>query len=296
MLLTVKQSDSTINEFQFTEGPIYIGRHLNSQIFLRSRAVSRQHAVIFRTQEGKWMVEDLDSANKTYLNDEAIHKTEIKTGDVLRICDFYIEINLEDDTEADKPIDLEDTLTKTAYNMAATLATQPQEMIVRKTDAGHAPAMRLPAQRLADFSEATDILCRTNSLDELLLALLEIALRQFGAYHTWGALRTQAAGPMTYHAGKQQNGQKVELSEIKLNEKITQALDNGEFLVLPQVSAQIEEEEGIRSAIIAPILRPGGCFGVIYLDNAIEREHYSLSDLDYLMLLAIHTAAILEKF
>jgi GAF domain-containing protein len=101
---------------------------------------------------------------------------------------------------------------------------------------------------------------------------------------------------MTYHAGKQQNGQKVELSEIKLNEKITQSLDKGEYLVLPQVSAQIEEEEGIRSAIIAPIMRPFGCFGVLYLDNAIEREHYSLSDLDYLMLLSIHTAAILEKF
>lgn len=296
MRLTVKQSDSTINEFQFTEGPIYIGRHLNSQIFLRSRTVSRQHAVIFRTQDGKWMVEDLDSANKTYLNDEAIRKTEIKTGDVLRICDFTIEVNLEDDTDAEKPIDLEDTLTKTAYSMKAALTTPPHEIIVRKPDAGQAPAMRLPAQRLADFSEATEMLCSTNSLDELLLALLEITLRQFGAYHTWCALRTQTTGPMTYHAGKQRGGQRVELSDIKLNEKITQALEKGEFLVLPRVSAQVEEGEGIRSAIIAPIMRPAGCFGVLYVDNAIEQEHYSLSDLDYLVLLAIHTAAILEKF
>jgi hypothetical protein len=39
-----------------------------------------------------------------------------------------------------------------------------------------------------------------------------------------------------------------------------------------------------------------GCFGVIYIDNDKDQEPYSLSDLDYLMLLAIHTAAILENF
>ena len=296
MRLTVRQSDSTISEFQFTKGPIYIGRHINSQIFLRNRAVSRQHAVIFNTQDGKWMVEDLDSVNKTYLNGEAIHKAEIKNDDVLRIVDFTIEVNLEDDTDADRPIDLEDTLTKTAYSMKAALTTPPQEIIVRTPDVGHAPAMRLPAQRLADFSEATEALCKTHSLDELLLSLLNITLRQFSAYHTWCALRSQPTGPMTHHTGKQRGGQKVGLSEIKLNEKITQAVEKGEFMVLPRVPPQVEEEEGIRSAIIVPIMRPAGCFGVLYVDNSMEREHYSLSDLDYLMLLAIHTAAILEKF
>jgi len=294
MRLIVKQSDSTVSEFQFTEGPIYIGRHLNSQIFLRNRAVSRQHAVIFRTQDGKWMVEDLDSANKTYLNDKAIHKTGIKTGDVLRICDFTIEINLKDNAEAEKPIDLEDTLTKTAYSMKAALTTSRNEVIVRNPNEGHAPAMRLPTQRLTDFSEAAEALGKTHSLDELLLALLDITLKQFGAYHTWCALRIQPTGPMTYHAGRQREGQKVELSDIKLNEKITQAVEKGEFMVLPRVSAQIEEEEGIRSAIIAPIVRSVGCFGVLYVDNAADSEHYSLSDLDYLMLLAIHTAAMLD--
>ncbi len=77
MRLVVKQSNGTINEFQFAQGPVYIGRGANSQVFLPDRAVSRQHAVIFTTQDGKWFVEDLDSANKTYLNDKAIHKAAI---------------------------------------------------------------------------------------------------------------------------------------------------------------------------------------------------------------------------
>jgi hypothetical protein len=33
---------------------------------------------------------------------------------------------------------------------------------------------------------------------------------------------------------------------------------------------------------------------VLYVDNAMVHDHYSLSDLDYLMILAMHVAAILK--
>ncbi|MHC4361285.1 MAG: FHA domain-containing protein [Planctomycetota bacterium] len=295
MRLILKQSESTVNEFKFGRGPIYIGRHTNSQIFLNHRAVSRQHAVIFQNQDGRWVVEDLDSANKTYLNDEAVHKAEIKTGDVLRILDFTIEVDLGKDIGVEKPIDLEDTLSKTAYNLETPLAAPAHGVLVRKLDSGQAPALRLPAKRLADFSEATEAIRKVSNTDELLLALLDITLKQFVANRAWCALRNKPAGPMTTHAGKQQDGRAVELNEIKLSEKITQAVENGEYLVMPRVSAEIGQEDKIRSAMIAPIMRPAGCFGVVYVDNAVDRGHYSLSDLDYLMLITIHTATMLEK-
>ena len=82
---------------------------------------------------------------------------------------------------------------------------------------------------------------------------------------------------------------------VILNEKITQAIERGQSLVLPRVSAQLEETERIRSALIATIIRSDGCYGVIYVDNAMIQEHYSLSDLDYLMFLAMHVAAILKN-
>jgi hypothetical protein len=121
-------------------------------------------------------------------------------------------------------------------------------------------------------------------------------LGQFGAYHVWCALRTSPAGPMICHGGKKRDGNPVDLSKLKLQQKITQVVDKGQFLVLPRVSAQIEEEEAIRSALIAAIMRPNGCHGVIYADNAMKDKHYSLSDLDYLMLISMHTAAIMKKF
>jgi len=286
MRLVVKQKGRTINEFRFTEGPIYIGRHEHSQVFLPDRAVSRQHAAIFTTTEGKWMVEDLDSANKTYLNDKAIHKAEIKSGDCLRIGDFTIEIHIEADTDADRAIHLEDTL--------VTTSRKPQ-IIVRKPDAEHAADIMLPAKRVKDFLQATETICKAGGPDEMLKALLNIVLKQFSASRAWCALRNQPSGPMISHTGKTHTGEKVELSDIKLGAKITQAVEKAQFLLLPQAPAQMQQQ-GVCSAMIAPIMDPTGCFGVIYVENAADQQPYSLSDLDYLMMLAIHTAAILENF
>jgi len=290
MRLLVKQKDGQTKEYQFVEGPISIGRAADSHVFLPDRAVSKKHATIFVADNGKWMVQDLDSANKTFLNGEPIHKVEIKTGDCLCITNFTIEIHLEDEAVVEEPAELEDTT-----NLEAALATPPHEIVVRKPDAGHAPAMRLPAKRLTDFSQATEAIAGANTIEELLLTLLDVTLKQFSAFHAWCALREQPSGPMTYHAGKRRDGRAVELSQIKLSDKINQAVEKGQALVLPRVAADIEEKERIRSAMIAAIRRPVGCFGVLYVDNVMIHEHYSLSDLDYLMLLAMHTAAVLKK-
>jgi len=286
MRLVVKQADEVVNKFRFTTGPVYIGRLANSQILLPDRTVSRQHAVIFKTQDGKWILEDLNSANKTFLNDRQIQKADIKTGDRIRITEFTIEVNLEDDTEADKSAHLEDTL--------IAVPRGPQ-IITRDIDTEHAADMRLPAGRAKDFAVAAEAICEADDLDEILQALLHITARQFNAYRTWCALRNQPTGPMTSHAGKNRDDRPVQISEIKLNEKIDEAVEKGRFLLLPQVTDQITEQK-IRSAMIAPIMSPAGCFGVLYIDNATDQQPYNLSDLDYLMLLSIHTATIVKNF
>ena len=291
MRMLVKQKDGNTKEFHFTEGPISIGRGADSQVFLPDKAVSRKHAVVHAAEDGTWTLEDLGSSNQTFLNDKAVKKAQIKHGDCLRITDFTIEIALEKDAAEEMPGHPEDTL-----RLEAALTTPKHETVVRRPDAQHAPAMRLAAGRLTDFSKATEIIFDADSVDKLLLTLLDITLKQFDAYHVWCALRTQPGGPMTCHGGKRRDGSPVQLNDLLLSDKITQAVEKGQFLVLPRVSAQMESKERIRSAMIASIMRPNGCFGVLYVDNAMIQEHYSLSDLDYLMLIAMHTAAILKKF
>jgi hypothetical protein len=295
MRLILRKDGKTVKEFRFPKGPVYLGRHVHSQVFLPDREVSRQHAAIFASREGKWMVEDLESANGTYLNGKKIHQQQLKSGDGLRLGGFAIEISLETGESAGEAVHLDDTLIPTISRPGAPQAQPTPEVIVRKPDVEHAPDIRLPAKRAKEFLQATETICRANGADEVLTALLSIMLKDFAAYHCWGALRNVAEGPMTCHAGRTKDGGAVELSSIIVKEKVTQAIDKKEFLLIPRVSSGTDEP-AVRSAMIAPIIDPAGCFGILYIDNAVNQEQFTLSDLDYLMLLAIHTAAIVENF
>jgi len=358
MRLVVKQGGRTINEFKADKGPVYIGRRSASQIPLPDKAVSKQHALISVTDDGKWMVEDLDSANKTYLNERAIQKAEIKTGDILRIVDFTIEVDLETAAAAAKPdVTEEAPFSKTdvfklelakpdvaqqmlpkvdttkldlgkpdagktaagktaagktaagktdvgktiasklsAFKPVTTMAARDQQIIIRKPGAEKAPPITLPAERAVDFLQATEEISKAGGIDNVLLVLLALIEKQFRTCHVWCALRNEPAGPMTCHAGKQRDGQPVQLSDLKLSEKINQAIDEGEFMLFIFSRAPGQSEHGqVRSVLIAPVLSPAGCFGALYADNAIGEEHYSLSDLDYLMFLAVHTATVLAN-
>ena len=117
MRLVIKKDGRDNSEYNFTSGPINIGRHSDSQVLLSDLSVSRHHAVLFNTEDGKWILEDLDSANKTYLDGQEIKKSEVKDGSVIRIGDFTIEIAIEVKRETDKETNLEDTLEKTAFHI-----------------------------------------------------------------------------------------------------------------------------------------------------------------------------------
>ncbi len=300
MRLVVRQGGIVVNEFQCGRSPVYIGRHKDSQVFLPDRVVSRNHAVVYKTADGRWMIEDLDSANKTYLNNKVIKKNEIKSGDHVRIANFDIEINIDEDDNSAKKTGFEEIASKTAYSMEDTLTTamaeDKQQIIVRSAIADHAPDITLPAKRAKDFMQATEAICKAKGPDEVLHVLLNIARKQFNASHTWCALRTQPKGDMTFGAGRQQDGSSIELKEIKHQDKIALAVEKNQFILMPRIPPAEDGKTLIRSAMIAPIVGQTGCFGVLYIDNDMAHEHYSLSDLDYLMLIAIHTAVVVENF
>ena len=75
---------------------------------------------------------------------------------------------------------------------------------------------------------------------------------------------------------------------------LADAMDKREHILVPQIPREIAQGT-IRSAIITPILIEKDCHGAIYADNSREHEHYTIADLDYLMIIAIHTAAIIKK-
>lgn len=64
--------------------PVTIGRAPECELQIVDRSVSRQHARIWREPSG-YRIKDLDSTNKTLLNDQPIIEAELKDGDHVSI-------------------------------------------------------------------------------------------------------------------------------------------------------------------------------------------------------------------
>lgn len=87
--------------FQLDEGPMnpirkdvfLIGRGSKCDCVIQHRSISREHAVITR-ERGGWFIEDLNSANGTWLNGEQIGKHKISGGEEFQISNYRLRFSV----------------------------------------------------------------------------------------------------------------------------------------------------------------------------------------------------------
>jgi len=288
MKLFVSLSGSSVNELRFDRGPIYVGRQKGSQVYLPDPAVSRQHAVFYTTKDGTWILEDLGSANKTFLNQVAIHKVEIKSGDVIQIADFQIRVQLEEDAETNSLVSEKDE------TLVGVQVRKELHTVERNLEAADAPPIRFPTKRINHLADAIDQICRERSLTNLYKVLQEILLRQFTALHVWVYLRREESGPMEVEGGRNVTTVNVQRVELAVPNSLEEALEKQQYLLIHQLPRSVINR-GIRSVLIAPVLYQKNCFGILYLENSTEHPHYSLMDLDYLIILSVYTGVVVWR-
>ena len=286
MRLVVKKEGKLFKSFQFAKGPVYIGRHIHSQVYLPDPSVSRQHAVIYNTPKGKWYIEDLDSSNRTFLNAEEIHKVELNDGDIVRIVGFTLDIDLKHGNHNPVAINMEDTLTS---------VNREEKTIVRKHSFEKAPPIRMPASRIKNLMEASEQIRSLEKLEQLGKIINQLTIRQFSANRSFCNIRTRTSGPWQYQSGKIRSGRSLKLNEIEVRSQFEDVIEKQQCLLFPRMSLELRQKR-MQSAIIAPLRAVEGCYGMIYVDNSMDHEHYTLSDVDYLMILAVLSAAVVKKF
>ncbi len=283
MRLLIRQKGQVFNELRFKDGPIYIGRHMGSQIFLPDRSVSRQHAVIYVSSEGTWVVEDLESANKTILNRVPIHKKEIKDGDTIKVGDFNIKVYLEDDPDQvqKKPsINLDDTVADVNPDV---------NIQIRPHDDPDAPMIKLPARRSLDFLKASRILASIGNFGQLQRQILDLIFAQFSPAVVWIGLRHDPTGNLDVERGKKISSEKIKREHLLMALKINEAMKKYIYILVPK-----PPRGEVRSIMIAPVVSGKNCYGAIYVSNSKQYEPYDMMDLDYLMLISIQVAAVIE--
>jgi len=77
--------------YKLGSGQILIGRAETCQISVESDMISREHARIELTPDGRFRAVDLGSRNKSFVNGEQISETILTAGDILRVGDRIFE-------------------------------------------------------------------------------------------------------------------------------------------------------------------------------------------------------------
>lgn len=104
--LNVTLKDRLVLRRELNLETVRVGRAPTNEVALESMAISREHCVFRRDPRGTWTVQDLGSANGTFLNGARVAQAELRTGDAVSVGPFTISIRAGG-AEAAPPLGLE---------------------------------------------------------------------------------------------------------------------------------------------------------------------------------------------
>ncbi len=109
MRLVLKFNGQDVQEFVLDKGSITIGRTAKNDIVIDNLAVSSLHASVHNRAHGA-VLEDMNSTNGCFVNDEKVHHHNLLNGDIISIGKHQIvfyadsestgDINMDEQSEA----------------------------------------------------------------------------------------------------------------------------------------------------------------------------------------------------
>jgi hypothetical protein len=81
----------------FHKDSIRVGRNPKSDIYIDNPSISWDHAVLEKMTDGRYRVQDKDSANGTYVNRRRIRNASLSDGDLVGVGKFSLTVTYRDD-------------------------------------------------------------------------------------------------------------------------------------------------------------------------------------------------------
>ncbi len=271
-------------------GDLVIGREADCGIVIPANSVSRRHAKIVKGQ-GAYLIEDLESRNGTYVNNQAISsRVALKDNDRIRICDFLAVFKTEPNTGDDdrgnesSSTTVEATLSHKSGNL---LQTQPIE------------ALRTLLEISANLSRTLDLDALLPKIVDSLFQLFKQADRAFiilAASTGDGPVKLM---PKVIKTRRPQDEASARYSRGIVNKCLETAQaflsDDASQDSRLQTSQSVVDFR-IRSVMCAPLVTiEGKAFVIIQLDTQDRIKKFTKADLEMLVGVANQSSIALEN-
>jgi len=135
--LVLKFRESALKEIPIGSRPTTIGRAPDNDIHIDNLAVSNYHARVY-TEAGQMVVEDLNSLNGTFVNDQRVERAALRDGDSIAIGKHHIVFDAAHDTAL--PLDAGRKVTAPKVDETMILDTgRRRELLHQAVAAGESP-------------------------------------------------------------------------------------------------------------------------------------------------------------
>jgi len=314
--------------------PMTIGRAKSSNLVLDHESVSRLHAVVRPTPEGKWQIIDRGAANSVKVNGRAVKEVELRPNDEIAIGEY--RMRFEDSAARSVmsygttklPPSFAKVLGESAYS--GTLAgVEPVGAMASPESGRGASANASAEERLRALERENKLLMllyRVNralgelaTIQDVTQKILDFVLEIEGAERGYAMLlatESEEGGgegqrqgaysfePATirYRAGAK-SGKNQATPNLAISQSIIRQVMRGGMPLLvtdaqsdPRLSASASvANAGIQSAMCAPLGIGKQLRGLLYVDNLSRRGMFTVDDLNVFAVIAVQAGLAIER-
>lgn len=295
-LSIIKENNQEKNrKIKIKEGLYSIGRQLDVDIKLADSLVSRKHAAI-QVKDGKAIIRDLNSRNKTYINGRPVEKLILNDGDEIRIGNsliIYREVNeiFEEENE-DNPV---------AISRIFEIEKNP--LFEKEADEYSQTELKLANQKLIALYKIGNIINTYLEpkvlLTKILSGIFDIINVDRGSILLWDEEKEDFELAISQSRDDTTPDTKMQFSRtiidqvfskkeaiLTLDAKEDERFQTGQSIIL----------QNIRSAMCVPMSVQDKILGVIYLDTKQQhRENFGEKDLELLSAIGMQAGIALEN-
>ena len=309
--------------------PIVVGRAKSSNLVLDNPSISRQHAVVRATPDGKWQIIDRGSSNGVKVNGAAVKEATLRANDEVTLGEYrmrYFEDSLTRDVVTygtpQLPSKVEKVIRQSAYS-GSFLPTQPLSLadspqVIKPASAkDRVNALEQENRLLALLDRAGRVLGEVTTVEEVTKRVLDLVLEMDGAERGFTMLLDRESigkgdfskggygfepALIRYRAGsKAAPGQGA--PELTISQSLIRQVMHGGLPLLvsdpkadPRLAASASiANSGMQSAMCAPLGKRERRLGLLYVDNLSKRGMFTVEDLNVFTVIATQAGLAIDR-
>ncbi|HEV2298445.1 MAG TPA: FHA domain-containing protein [Candidatus Acidoferrales bacterium] len=303
--------------------PVVIGRAKSSRLMLDDESVSRMHAILRTTPEGRWQIVDRDSANGVRVNGVATKEAVLRGNDEITIGIY--KLRFEDSAgrkvtsygTTELPKRFVEAIKKSGYSGSAAPVTSLGAVEAAAGPGGHKAALENERKLMELLHRVNQGMVEKKAPEELTERVLDFALEIPGAERGFlMLLDEEAAGkdesakgnyhflPAKIRYRKKATGSKnLAAPQLAISQSIIRRVMEAKLPMLVtdgQADARFAAslsivKAGIQSAMCAPLGMGDRIRGLIYVDNLSQKGIFTVEDLNAFAVIAVQAGLAIDR-